>query len=152
MLPKAEMFPKECGFIQSEKYCGLCAGIAWRFPCSPATARDDELIEMQHSCHHIDIIRHPNSSYITTKLYGITTCGCNNNMFFSERTIVTFPTVALMIHAKVERWQHCWIAGYYPNVSFKASVSMCINDALVALFTVNLEALSVSISSRSGTV
>ena len=58
------MVPKECGFKQSETACGLCASIARRFPCSPATARDGE---MQHSCHHIDIIHHPNSSYVTTK-------------------------------------------------------------------------------------
>ena len=73
-------------------------------------ARDGELINMQHSCH-VDIIRHPNSSYVTTKLYRTSTCRRNNNTIFSERTIFTFPTVdvcrarwpgrgeALMIHA-----------------------------------------------------
>ena len=25
-------------------------------PCLPATARDGELIKMQHSCHHVDTI------------------------------------------------------------------------------------------------
>ena len=93
MLPKAEMVPKECGFNQSETACGLCARIAWRFPYSPAMPRDGELIEMQHSCLHVDIIRHPNSSYVTTKLYGTSTCGCNNNTIFSEGPISTFPTV-----------------------------------------------------------
>ena len=66
MLPNSEMVPKECGFNQSET---ACVGIARRFPCSPAMVRDGELIKMQHSCHHIDIIHHPNSSYVTTKLY-----------------------------------------------------------------------------------
>ena len=33
---------------------------------------------MQHFCHHRDTICHPNSSYITTKLHGTSTCGCNN--------------------------------------------------------------------------
>ena len=59
------MVPKECRFNQSKTACGLCAGIAWHFPCLPAMARDGELIKMQHSCHHnndIDIIHHPNSS------------------------------------------------------------------------------------------
>ena len=85
------------------------------------TARDGEHIEMQHSCHHLDIIRNPNSSYLTTKLYATSTCGCNNNTIVSERKMFTFPTVdvcrarwpgsgeALVIHAKVEWWQHCWI-------------------------------------------
>ena len=45
---------------------------------------------MQYSCHHIDTIRHPNSSYVTTKLYGTSTCGSNNNTIFSERHIFTF--------------------------------------------------------------
>ena len=33
-----------------------------------------EFIKMQHSCHHIDTIRHPNPSYVTSKLYGMSTC------------------------------------------------------------------------------
>ena len=121
MLPKAEMVPKECGFNKSETVCGLCARIEWRFPCLPATARDCELTKMQYSCHHIDTIRHANSSYVTTKLYGMSPCGYNNNTIFSERAIFTFPTVdvcrprwcgsgqALVIHAKVKRWRHCGI-------------------------------------------
>ena len=44
-----------------------------------ATAKDGALIQMQHSFHHIDTICHPNSSYVTTKMYGMSTCGCNNN-------------------------------------------------------------------------
>ena len=123
MVPKVEMVPKECGFNQSETACGLWAGIAWRFPCSPTTARDGELIQMRtaflSSRRHI--VRHPNSNYVTTKLYGASTCGSNNIAIFSERTIFTFPTVAvcrgcwagsgeaLMIHTKVEIWQPGWI-------------------------------------------
>ena len=83
-----------------------------------ATARYGELIKMQHSCYHVDIILHANSSYVTTKLYGTSTCRCNNNTIFSERAIFTFPTdvcwprwpgsgEALMIHAIVEKWQYC---------------------------------------------
>ena len=40
---------------------------------------------MPHSCYHVETIRHPNSSYVTTKLYGTSTCGCNNNTNFSKR-------------------------------------------------------------------
>ena len=54
------MVPKESGFNQSETACGLCL---------PATARDGELMQAQHFCHHVDTNCHPNSSYITTKLW-----------------------------------------------------------------------------------
>ena len=87
------MVPKECGFNQSETGCGLCTGIVRRFPSLPAMARDGKLIKMQHSCYHVDIIRHPNSSYVTTKLYRTSTCRINNNTIFLERAIFTFPTI-----------------------------------------------------------
>ena len=58
-----------------------------------ATMRDGKLVKMPHSCHHVETIRHPNSSYVTTKLYGTSTCGCNNNTIFSKRAILTFLTV-----------------------------------------------------------
>ena len=29
-------------------------------------------------CHHRDTICHPKSGYVTTKLHGTSTCGCNN--------------------------------------------------------------------------
>ena len=65
------------------------------------------------------LIRHPNSSYVTTKLYVTSTCGCNNNTIFSKRAILTFLTVvvcsarypgggqALVMHAKVAIWRYC---------------------------------------------
>ena len=81
------MVPKEFAFIQSETACGLCTGLAWRFPGLSATARDGKFIQMPHSCHHVETIRHRNSSYVTTKLYGTSTCGCNNNTIFSKRVI-----------------------------------------------------------------
>ena len=43
--------------------------------------RDGKLVQMPHSCYHIETIRHTNSSYITTKLYGTSTRGCNNNSY-----------------------------------------------------------------------
>ena len=73
------MVLKECGFNKSEKARGVCKGIvAMRahnvtFSMLAETARDGELIKMQHFCHHVDTIRHPISSYVTTKLYGTST-------------------------------------------------------------------------------
>ena len=54
-----------------------------------------EVIQMQHFCHHGDTLCHPKSGYVTTKLHGTSTCGCNNNAIFSGRAIVTFPTVVV---------------------------------------------------------
>ena len=46
-------------------------------------------------CHHGDTICHPKSGYVTTKLHGTSTCGCNNNAMFSGRAIFTFPTAVV---------------------------------------------------------
>ena len=43
---------------------------------------------MQHSCHHQDTICHPNSSYVTTKLYRTCTRVCNNNTIFQKEIYV----------------------------------------------------------------
>ena len=76
------MVPKESGFNQSETACGLCL---------PATARDGELMQAQHFCHHVDTNCHPNSSYITTKLW------CSQTVVYVDATIIravfTFFTV-----------------------------------------------------------
>ena len=58
-------------------------------------ARDGEVIQRQHFCYHGDTICHPKSGYVTTKLHGTSTCGCNNNAMFSGRAIFTFPTVVV---------------------------------------------------------
>ena len=87
------MVPKESGFNQSVAVSGMCAPKAWRFPGSTATVRDGKLVKMPHSCHRVETIRHPNSSYIATKLYGTSTRGCNNNTIFKKRAILTFLTV-----------------------------------------------------------
>ena len=50
--------------------------------------RDGKLLQMPHSCYHIETIRPPNSSYVTTKLYRTSTCGCNNNTIFSKIVIL----------------------------------------------------------------
>ena len=67
---------------------------AWRFPGSIATMRYAKLVQRPHSCYHVETIRHPNSSYVTTKLYGTSTCGCNNNTIFSRRAIF-FPSLPM---------------------------------------------------------
>ena len=36
-------------------------------------------LHMQHLCHHRNAICHPNSSYVTNKLYRTSKCGCNTN-------------------------------------------------------------------------
>ena len=46
------MVPKESGFNQSETASGKCTRVVRRFPCSSVTARDGEVIQRQHFCHH----------------------------------------------------------------------------------------------------
>ena len=87
------MVPKESGFNQSVVASGMCARNAGRFPGSIATMRDGKIVQMPNSCHHVETIRHSNSSPVTTKLYGTSTCGCTNNTIFSKRAILTFITV-----------------------------------------------------------
>ena len=79
-------------------------------------ARVGEVIQMQHFCHHGDTLCHPKSGYVTTKLHGTSTCGCNNNVMFSGRAIsycrrmlamLISPGKALRVHAKLQIWQPC---------------------------------------------
>ena len=49
----------------------------------------------QSETHSGDTICHPKSGYITNKLHGTSTCGCNNNAVFSGRAIFTFPNVVV---------------------------------------------------------
>ena len=87
------MVLKEIGFYQSETLAAYAraACIAWSFTVLYARlqrkgmdCRTGELIQMQHSCHHGDTVCHPNSSYITTELYGTSACGCNNTVIQPE--------------------------------------------------------------------
>ena len=89
------MVPKESGCNQSETARALCAREVWHVPCSPAMARDGEVLQRQHFCHHGDTICHPKSCCITTKLHVTSTCGCNNNAIISDRAIFMFPTVVV---------------------------------------------------------
>ena len=68
-------------------------------------------------CHHADTICHTNSSYVTTKLYETSTCGCNNNTIFQNElfsrflpsTYVAWQRRSLGDAAKVAIWRHGWI-------------------------------------------
>ena len=66
------MVPKESGFNQS---------------------RDGEVKQREHFYHHGDIICHPKSGYVTTKLHGTSTCRYNNNAIFQGRAIFKFPAI-----------------------------------------------------------
>ena len=89
------MVPKDNGFNQSDTAFCCCARTLSRFSGWPAMARDGEVIQRQHFCHHGDTICLTKSGYVTTKLHGTSTCGCNNNAMFSGRAIFTFPTVVV---------------------------------------------------------
>ena len=89
------MVPKENGFNHSKTSGALCQRTLRRFPGSTAVSRDSEVPQRQHFCHHGDTICHPKLGYVTTKLHGTSTCGCNNNAIFSDRPIFTFPTIGV---------------------------------------------------------
>ena len=62
-------------------------------------------------------IFHPTSSYVTTKLYETSACGCNNNTIFQKELFSRFPPSTYVAwqrrslgdDAKVARWRHWWI-------------------------------------------
>ena len=74
-------------------------------------------LQTQFFCHHADTICHPNSIYVTTKLYETSACGCNNNTIFQNElfslflpsTYVAWQRRSLGDGAKVARWRHRWI-------------------------------------------
>ena len=80
----------------------MCVQIV-TFLCSPATARDGTLIQMSHSCHHVETILHPNSRYVTTKL--LSAGGYNNKIILSDRAILTFPTVDVGSMPRTLAWR-----------------------------------------------
>ena len=109
-----------------------------------AMARDGEVIQRQHFCHHGYTICHPSQVYETTKLHGTSTCGCSNNAIFSSRAIFTFPIVvvcrsrlsgsdkALTVHDKVQIRQHCWIH-YFSCSRFPFCLSTVSNILIIIL-------------------
>ena len=80
--------------------------------------RDGKLVQMPHSCYHVETIRHPNSSYATTKLYGTSTCGCNNNTNFSKRA--TFNVSYRRCMPRTLAWRRAGLvpARYVRHASF----------------------------------
>ena len=73
--------------------------------------RDGKLLQMPHSCHHVETIRHPNSSYVTPKLYRTSTCGCNINTIFSKRAILTFLPSMYAAHVSLAGLDHACQSG-----------------------------------------
>ena len=100
------MVPKESGFNQSEAASGKCAREVWRFPCLSVTARDGEVIQMQQFSHHGGTICHPKSSYVTTKLYGTYTSGCNNMRSFQNEQFSRFLPSPYAGHVKLAAAKH----------------------------------------------
>ena len=80
------MVPKESRFNQKQ--------------LAAATARDGEVIQMQHFCHQGETICHPNSSYVITKLYGTSTCGCNDNTIFQKELLSCFLPSTYATHVR----------------------------------------------------
>ena len=101
------MVPKDGGFNQSETASGKCARVERRFQCLSATARDGDVIQRQHFFHHGCTICHARSSYITTKLYGTYTRGCNNNAIFSDRGFLPSPYAGHVKLATAKHWR--WV-------------------------------------------
>ena len=64
-------------------------------------ARDGEVIQRQHFCHHGDTICVPKSGYVTTKLHGTSTCGCNNNAMFSAELFSRFLPSSYVGHVNL---------------------------------------------------
>ena len=100
MQPKADMVPKECFLLMRACRDVFQARLQWQG------------MVMQYFCHHT--ICHPNSSYVTTKLYETLACGCNNNTIFQNElfsrflpsTYVAWQRRSLGDAAEVARW---WI-------------------------------------------
>ena len=87
-------------------------------------------------CHHADTICHPNSSYVTTKLYETwSTCGCNNNTIFQNElflrflpsTYVAWQRRSLGDPAKVARWRNRWIH-HFLCLKFRFCVTTLSNN------------------------
>ena len=111
------MVPKENGFNQSDIALLLRAHIV-TFSGWTATARHGEVIQRQHFCYHGDTICLPKSGYLTTKLHGTSTCGCNwffcdvfrqsyFHVSYRPRMLAMLISTgkALTVHAKLQIWQ-----------------------------------------------
>ena len=106
MIPKAGMVPKDCGFNQSETACGICARIAWRFPCLPATERDGG---WTYGNTAFLLSRHNSPSKLTLR----NNQTARNVYMWMQQWIIRFfqkeQFSRFLPYAKVARWRHCWI-------------------------------------------
>ena len=64
-------------------------------------SRDSEVLQRQHFCHNGDTHSHPKSCYVTTKLYGTSTRGCNNKAIFLDGAIGLYREYAIAIQDEV---------------------------------------------------
>ena len=102
------MVRHESGFNQSETDSGKCARTVWRLPGSPATAKDDGIIQRQHFCHHGGTINLPSevklcNNETARNVY----CGCNNNaIYFQTELFSRFPPSLYASHANLSSAKH----------------------------------------------
>ena len=72
------------------------------------TAIDGHLIQKQHFCHHGESICHTNSSYVASKLYGTSACGCNNNTVILKELFSSFLPSMYAGHVRLAVAKHRW--------------------------------------------
>ena len=129
------------------------------FSCLPAMARDGELIQTQYFFHYRDTICHPNSSYMTTKLYETSACGCDNNTIFQKRAIFDSRRMSRTL-----AWQHTSLHNYRVKYYDYCKVVQMYSMRLVCItgywlnfscnnkpFSVSWFSLSESLSSKLST-
>ena len=97
------MIPKGNGFNQSGTASCCCARTLWLFQAGLPWQGMTKLYKGSIFCHHGDTICHPKSGYLTTKLHGTSTCGCNNNAMFSGRAISRFLPSSYVGHVNLAR-------------------------------------------------
>ena len=124
------MLPKESGVNQSQTACCLCVRKSCRF------SRIVFITETQFAI--------PKSSYVTTKLNGMSTCGCNNNAICSDKAIFTFPTVELCFFLlKYCVKDYDYIVKWCSGISCNWCVSLDI-AYMLALTTLHINAIIIS--------
>ena len=139
------MVPKECGFNQSKSACRFCMCLSWHFTCLPATSRDDELIKnaaflLSRRHNWPSKLKLHNNQTVWTS-----TCGCNSNTIFSERTIYFHISYhrhmqCMLIWLQVslgyvcKSRQHCWIS-YFSCSRFLFCLSTLSFPKFLALIT-----------------
>ena len=110
----------------TSKACSAFLGVQVSLPHNTFIRTEPLIIII--NVHHVDTIFDPNSSYVTTILYGRSTCGCKLMRPF-RKSYFHVPTVdvcralwlgsghALVMHAKVARWRYRRIH-YFSGIYF----------------------------------